>query len=120
MAFRNGKSCNVLCATGSGGGTGPSPLDRRIIHATVLSPVAADSDVSGPASDANLDTDLGDISSGSFITGYDILLNGNRQRAALSAGQRDVYPGTSLANGQIRFDKKLKVGDEITLIDWDE
>jgi hypothetical protein len=119
MAFRNGKTSCALCDTGGAGPT-PGPLDRRIVHAVVTVAAAANTDVSGPSNDANLDTDLGDLSSGSFITGYDVILNGNRERAALAAGVRDVYPGTSLASGQLRFDKKLKVGDKITLIDWDE
>jgi len=122
MAFRNGKSCSVLCASGST--PTPSPVARRIVQATVTVATAAGGDVSGPSNDGNLDLDLGDLSGLSFgLYGSlaDVLLNGARQRqgtAALSA--EDVYPGSALASGQLKFKKKLKVGHKITLIDWDE
>jgi len=123
MAFRNGKASCSLCDTGGGGtppGGGPSPLDRRIVYATVTSQIPADTNVSGPSGDNNLDADLGSLAGASFVTAYDILLNGARQVAVFGPGSGDVYPGTSLINGQLKFSKKLKVGDIITLIDWDE
>lgn len=122
MAFRNGKTSCSLCDTG--GGVTPSPIARRIVQATVTTDIAVGADVSGPANDGNLDLDLGDLSGLNFglsTSLADVLLNGARQRqgtAALSA--EDVYPGTALINGQLRFKKKLKVGQKITLIDWDE
>ena len=79
----------------------------------------ADADVSGPSDDNNLDTDLGDLSAGTFTTDYDIYLNGVLQyNGANAAANKDVYPGTALADGQLKFEKKIKVGDVIIVIDW--
>jgi hypothetical protein len=96
--------------------------DRRRVQAVVTVNVAADADVSGPANDNNLDVDLGDLSAGTFVTDYDIYVNGKLQRnGANAAANEDVYPGTSLANGQLKFEFNLKGGgspDVITVIDW--
>jgi hypothetical protein len=117
MAFRNGKATCTLCDTGSS--PGPSPVDRRVVHATVTVATPADTDVS--LGDGNIDTALGDLSGGVFVTDYDIYLNGARQiNGASSASNKDVYPGTSLAAGQLRFEKKVKVGDIIAVVDWVE
>jgi len=90
----------------------------RKVHATVTSNVSANVNVSGPSDDNNLDADLGDLSSGSFIADYDIYYNGQYQRPGADASaNHDVYPGTSLANGQLRFEHKLKNGDEIAVFD---
>jgi hypothetical protein len=119
MAFRNGKQSCTLCDTGSGGGV--TPVARRIVSAVVTVATPADTDVSGPAGDNNVSLDFGDISAGSFVGDYDIYLNGARQVSGIDAlANKDVYPGTSLATGQLRFEKKLKIGAIITLIDWFE
>lgn len=69
--------------------------------------------------DGNIDTELGDLSDGTFSTDYDIYLNGARQINGINVGaNKDVYPGTSLVAGQLRFGKKLKFGDVIGLVDW--
>jgi hypothetical protein len=92
---------------------------RRKVYSICTVAAAADADVSGPTDDANLDTDLGDISAGTFVSDYDIYLNGALQvNGADAAANKDVYPGTALANGQLKFEKKIKVGDVIILIDW--
>jgi len=97
---------------------------RRRVVAIATADVAVDTDVSGPANDNNLDTNLGDLSAGTFATAtgggdYDIFLNGALQVNGIdAAANKDVYPGTSLANGQLKFEKKLKTGDVITVIDW--
>ena len=90
----------------------------RKVHATCTSTVSANNDVSGPSNDNNLDTDLGDLSNGSFIDDYDIFVNGvyNRPGADLNA-DHDVYPGTSLTNGQLRFEYTIRVGDEVMVKD---
>lgn len=92
---------------------------RRVVTAQVIVTTAPDTDVAGPASNANLDTDLGDLSIGDFVTAYDLLLNGTRlvNGANLAAAQ-DVYPGTALGLGQLRFARRLVVGDIITVIAW--
>jgi hypothetical protein len=92
---------------------------RRKVYSVATSDVAADTDVSGPSNDNNLDTDLGDLSAGTFTTDYDIYLNGAHQvNGADAAANKDVYPGTALANGQLKFEKKIKTGDVIILVDW--
>jgi hypothetical protein len=91
---------------------------RRRVCSVVTVAALADVDVSGPANDNNLDTDLGDISGGTFVDDYDIYLNGQYQRLGANSGANfDVYPGTALANGQLKFEKKLKVGDTICVVD---
>lgn len=71
--------------------------------------VAADTDVSGPANDANLDTNLGSLAAGTFVDDYDIFLNGILLRNGANSGaNHDVYPGTSLANGQLKFEFALR------------
>jgi hypothetical protein len=109
----------MLCDTSSGGGG--TPVARRVVAATVTVPIPPDTDVSGPLGDNNVDTDFGDLSVGVFTTSYDVFLNGARQISALAAvSDKDVYPGTSLAAGQLRFEKKLKVGDQIAVVDYAE
>jgi len=79
------------------------------IFSTVTVDAAQDSDLSGPAGDNNLSTNLGDLSQGTFVDDYSWYLNGYRLRpgANIGAGQ-DIYPGTSLAAGQVRFGEKVK------------
>jgi len=93
---------------------------RRKVHGVVTANVAADVDVS--LSDGNLDTALGDLSQGTFVDDYDIFLNGALQvNGANAAANKDVYPGTDLDNtgdGQLKFEKKLKAGNVICVIDW--
>ena len=91
----------------------------RKVHATATGgTIAADTDISGPSNDNNIDTDLGDLSAGDFVDDYDIYYNGGYQRpGANAAANHDVYPGTSLANGQLRFEHKIKNGDEIAVFD---
>jgi len=97
---------------------------RRRVVSIATADVNADTDISGPSNDNNLDTDLGDLSAGTFATAtgagdYDIFLNGALQVNGIdAAANKDVYPGTSLANGQLKFEKKIKTGDVITVIDW--
>ena len=93
---------------------------RRVVTANVIALIPSNTNASGPSGDANLDTDLGDLSSGVFVEDYDISLNGDRQvNGANLLANRDVYPGTSLVAGQLRFSKRLGVGDIVTIIDWD-
>ena len=90
----------------------------RKVHATVTANLAANVNVSGPLGDNNLDTDLGDLSKGDFIQDYDIYVNGAYNRpGADSSANHDVYPGTSLLAGQLRFEYKLKSGDEVAVFD---
>jgi hypothetical protein len=89
---------------------------HRKVYATVTADVAADTNVS--LGDTNLDVTLGDLSAGSFLLDYDIFHNGSHQyNGANAAANKDVYPGTSLVAGQLRFEKKLKTGDIIIVVD---
>jgi hypothetical protein len=92
---------------------------RRRVVAYATANVAVATDVSGPANDNNLDANLGDLSGGTFIDDYDVIHNGQYlDLDAAVAGAGDVYPGTSLANGQLRFNRKIKSGDNITIVDY--
>ena len=96
-------------------------VGRRKIVSVCTVAAAADADVSGPSDDNNLDTDLGDLSAGTFVTDYDIFFNGvHEANGANAAANQDVYPGTALADGQLKFEHKVKIGDVITVIDWAE
>ena len=96
---------------------------RRKVVAIVTVTALADVDVSGPSNDNNIDADLGDLSAGTFVTDYDIFLNGVLLRNGLdAAANHDVYPGTSLANGQLKFEFTVRSTglqpDQLTVIDW--
>lgn len=93
------------------------------VWAIATANVAANNDVSGPSNDNNLDTDLGDLSGGDFLQDYDLYLNGVLLRPGANAGaNHDYYPGTSLANGQIKFEFNIKgtgsKPDQFTLVKW--
>lgn len=90
----------------------------RRVFSVATANVDEDVDVSGPSNDNNLDTDLGDLSAGTFTDDYDFYFNGQYLRpGADAAANHDVYPGTSLANGQLKFEFKTKIGDQICVID---
>jgi len=79
------------------------------VYANVTANVAANADVGGVGGGANLDAQLPDMSGGSFLDDYDVFVNGQLQRpGADAAANNDYYPGTSLANGQLKFEYKLK------------
>jgi hypothetical protein len=89
------------------------------VYANVTANVNADTDVGGIAGGANLDAQLPDMSTGSFLTDYDLYVNGSLMRpGANGAANNDFYPGTSLANGQVKFEFKLKTGDVVTVIPY--
>ncbi len=88
--------------------------------AVVSTTTTADTDVGGVAGGANLDVQIHDLSGGSFILDHDIFLNGQLLRNGADASANfDVYPGTSLPNGQLRFEFTVTAGtnaDVITVI----
>ena len=94
-----------------------SPGMRKVCS-NVIAAAAADVDLS--VSDSNLDTALGDLTGGTFVSDYDFYLNGRLQvNGANAAANNDVYPGTDLDNtgdGQIKLEKKVKTGDVICLL----
>ena len=84
------------------------------IYAIVQSTVTADTDIS--LGDGNLDVSLGDLSAGSFLTDYDVYLNGQLLRpGANAAANNDYYPGTSLAAGQLKFEFSVRVDSVICI-----
>jgi len=101
-AFGEVSLLNAITQAGSGS-------TRVKVQAVVTTNVSADADVSGPSNDNNLDLDLGDLSGGTFVTDHDIYVDGEIMRnGANAAANEDVYPGTSLANGQLRFEFNLR------------
>ena len=82
---------------------------RPKVYAVLTANTSANTDVGGVGGGSNLDAQLPDMSVGDFLTDYDVFLNGQLQRpGANAAANNDYYPGTSLANGQLRFEFNLK------------
>lgn len=89
------------------------------IYANVTVTTDPNTDVGGVSGGSNLDAQLPNMSTGTFTTAYDIYLNGELLRGgADSSANHDVYPGTSLANGQLRFEFKVKAGDVICVVPY--
>lgn len=91
----------------------------RKIYAAVTVDANPDTDVGGVGGGTNLDAQIHDLSGGDFIADHDIFHNGQLLRndsSATGANNHDVYPGTSLANGQLKFERKVKVGDQLCVI----
>jgi hypothetical protein len=88
------------------------------VYANVTNTTNADLDVS--LADGNLDTALPDMSGGSFLTDYDVFLNGNLLRpGANAAANNDYYPGTSLVTAaQLRFEFRVKLNDVLCVIPY--
>lgn len=86
-----------------------NPAQRTKTQAVITANVSANNDVSGPSNDNNLDVDLHDLSTGNFVDDHEFYLNGLLLRnGADAAANNDIYPGTSLANGQVRFEFDVK------------
>ncbi len=89
------------------------------VYANVTADVAANADVGGVSGGSNLDAQLPDMSSGTFTSSYDVYLNGNLlQPGANASANNDYYPGTSLANGQLKFEFGLKTDDVICVVPY--
>jgi hypothetical protein len=89
------------------------------VYANVTSTTVADTDVGGVAGGANLDAQLPNMSGGTFITDYDVFLNGALLRpGADAAANNDYYPGTSLPNGQLKFEFAVKINDVLCVIPY--
>jgi hypothetical protein len=87
--------------------------------ANVNSTTVADTDVGGVAGGANLDAQIHDLSGGDFLTDHDVFLNGQLLRGDASgtgANDMDYYPGTSLPNGQLKFEFTMKNNDVLCVI----
>lgn len=89
------------------------------VYANVTSTTKANNDVGGVGGGTNLDAQLPDMSTGDFLTDYDVFLNGNLLRPGANSGaNNDYYPGTSLVNGQLRFEFTVKTNDVICVIPY--
>jgi hypothetical protein len=89
------------------------------VYANVTSTTTADNDVGGVGGGTNLDAQLPDMSAGTFLTDYDVFVNGDLQRPGADASaNNDYYPGTSLANGQLKFEYTVKSGDVICVVPY--
>lgn len=89
------------------------------VYANVTSNTAADNDVGGVGGGTNLDAQLPDMSTGDFLTDFDVYLNGALLRPGANSGaNNDYYPGTSLVNGQLRFEFTVKTNDVICCIPY--
>jgi hypothetical protein len=88
------------------------------VYANVTATINAGDNAGGVSGGTNLDAQLPDMSGGTFLTDYDIFVNGELMRPAAGVGVNDYYPGTSLLNGQLKFDYKLKTGDVICCIPY--
>jgi len=84
--------------------------------ATVTGPVPADTNVTGVGGGANIDAQLGDYSGATFTTHVNVYVNGVLCfNGANSGANNDVYPGTTPANGDLKFEFALKTNDVITM-----
>lgn len=79
------------------------------VYAVVTVTTNATLDVGGVGGGTNLDAQLPNMSTGTFLTDYDVFLNGTLLRPG-ATGTHDYYPGTSLVNGQLKFTFKVKAG----------
>jgi len=85
--------------------------------ANVTSTTTADSDVGGVGGGTNLDEQIHDLSGGDFLTDHDVYLNGQLLRGGADASaNNDYYPGTSLPNGQLKFEFIVKNNDVLCVI----
>jgi len=91
--------------------------------ATLQNNVSADADVDATTT-GNLDVDLPDYSGvGSFVDDVDVFLNGELLRnGANAAANEDVYPGTTPAQGMLKFEMRLRGSmfrpDNLQMIVW--
>jgi hypothetical protein len=93
--------------------------------AVVTANSPADTNMTGAGGTPNLDAQLPAYLSANFVANVDVYLNGVLLRnGANSAANHDVYPGTTPANGDLKFEFALKGGgsknDVITMIVWEQ
>lgn len=94
-----------------------SSLVRTRVYANVTSTTAADNDVGGTGGGANLDAQLPDMSTVTFVDDVDIFLNGSLLRPGVdAAANHDCYPGSDLSLGQLKFEFTVKVNDVICVV----
>lgn len=108
----------ITLAAQSGGGGGPGLNRGTKTYANVTSDINANVDAGGVGGGGNLSVQLPDMTVGIFGQ-HDVALNGRLQEPGADAtANNDYYPGASLLNGQLRFEKDLIIGDKLTVVTW--
>jgi len=93
-----------------------TPRTKAVAVVTVAS-IAKDANVTGAGGSPNIDAQLLDYSGVTFVDDVDIFLNGVLLRCgADAAANHDVYPGTTPANGDLKFEFVVKINDVITMV----
>jgi hypothetical protein len=93
---------------------------RQVARATVQNATgshAAGLNITGNGATPELDAQLTDFSTMTFVDDVDIYLNGDLLWPAAGA-TKDVYPGDTPANGDLKFTDRLFNGDVIQMITW--
>lgn len=96
-------------------------LTRTITRAVVTTSAAADTDVGGPATANNLDTDLASRTGLTLLTDIDLFLNGQLLRPGADASaNNDYYPGSTDVQWKFEFGLQASPGnpDVLTQILW--
>lgn len=94
------------------------------VASVITGDIAADTNVTGAGGSPNISAQLPDYSGVTWATDVDVFVNGALQyNGADAAANNDVYPGTSAANGDLKFEYALKYRsgtnpDVITVIVW--
>lgn len=79
--------------------------------------INANTNVSGATAPINLDATLLDYTGKTFVDDVDVYLNGVLLRnGADDTANHDVYPGTDITKGDLKFEFPLKPGDQITMV----
>jgi len=96
-----------------------------VVQAEVLGvgTIAPGTNITGVGGGANLDTQLPDYSSGTpannFVNFFQVYYNGDHvSRGALQTDGTDIYVGDVPANGDIKFNDRIKAGDQIAVYYW--
>lgn len=88
---------------------------RNKVYANVTAAtISANTDVVYPT---NIDADLPQMSSGSYLYDYDVYLNGELMRPGIDASaDNDYYPGTT--DKALKFEFQLRLGDVICVVPY--
>jgi hypothetical protein len=85
-------------------------------YAATTGDITANDNVTGAAGSPNLDAQLPDYDSITFVEDVNVFLNGQLLRnGANASANHDVYPGTDPTTGDLMFEFDLKTGDVLTL-----
>lgn len=89
----------------------------KTVAVVTAASIAADVNVTGAGGSPNIDAQFPDYTSKNFLTDLNIYLNGQLLRNGANSGaNHDVYPGTSTADGDLKFEFPLKGGSKPDVI----